>query len=83
VSIATAIGSVLFVLGLIYALLGFVAYFHVSKEQHVDKGWALSLVWSLNEKSYDEYGKKLCAIGKPLFFVVWGGFLIWLILKAA
>lgn len=74
-------GGIIFLLGFIYAILGFIAYFHIKKEKSMNNMWTLSFLWALNKNVYDEYGAKLCNIGKPLFFIVWIGFIFWLVLR--
>ena len=71
---------VLFLFGSIYALLGYFAYDHVDRER--GHKWALSPFWALNSQSYNDFGKRLCSVGKPIFYFAWGGFLVWLLIKA-
>jgi len=49
-------------------ILCFMAYGHTIKDDASTKLLAISPSWAINEKIYDEQGKKLCNYGKKLFW---------------
>lgn len=73
--IMNAIAPILFILCFVYFALALLSI----REHKSERGNALSPAWALHKDQYSELGQKYCAIGKPLFFIIWGAVLLWLI----
>lgn len=68
-SISGLILGLIFVLGIPYLIMGLLAYAHIEKNDNGTQMLALSPSWAINEKIYNETGKKLCVIGRRLFWL--------------
>ena len=71
----------LFIFGLIYLVMGLVAYSHTLRDDRSDKMLAVSPWWAIYSSNYDEFGKKLSKHGKRILFIEVIGFVVWMILK--
>ena len=58
-----------FITGFAYMILGLSAYSFQAKKSGTDKGWGLSPSWAFFPNNYNDYGKRLCKVGKPLFYI--------------
>lgn len=67
------------VLGVMYLILGFVAYGHVRSDEKRERMAALSPWWAFYSDLYNDAGRKLCTSGK----IVFGVFLVIAIVYAA
>ena len=59
---------IIFLIGIVYFVLCFVAYPHTIKNDSGTKLLAISPSWAINDKIYDDFGKKICSYGKKLFY---------------
>ena len=79
--IINLIGAVLILLGVIYAILGFIALSHIDQSKNTQNVRMISPTWYAQSDIFDELGKRLCVIGKPLFYIVWIGLLAWFVAR--
>lgn len=71
--------AVVFLLGFVYLIMGFIAYGHrLESSSEID---ALTPWWAFNRDTYDDAGKKLCFYGKVIIFIESISLIIWLILS--
>jgi hypothetical protein len=67
-----------FVLGVSYVLLGLRASAHLNEQaSSSDRAIGWLFWWSFDKGQYDEEGKRLCARGQPLAFVLIGIIVVW------
>ena len=80
-SILNFVGAILALLGVIYAIMGFIALSHIDQGKKGHKARMLSPAWYAHSDMLDDVGKRLCVPGRPLFFIVWAGFVAWFIVR--
>ncbi len=62
------IAGVIIALFLMYFILGLMAYSSIERKQDT---WLISFpLWFLHKNIYNNFGKRLCPIGKGLFTVI-------------
>ena len=59
----------IFLVSIPYFILSLVAYRHTINGDRDAKLTAISPYWALNEKIYDDTGKKLCSYGKMIMVI--------------
>ena len=80
-NISTLFACLAFFSSVVYLLLGLMALGYQTKENLLEKSWALSPFWALFPSNYNDFGKKVCFKGKCLLFFTVGLTVIWLLLK--
>ncbi len=53
--------------GVVYIVLGLIAYKHVMSEDKQDRMGALSPWWAFYDDLFNDAGKRLCKMGKTVF----------------
>ena len=66
--ISKIISGLILTLFFIYLILGFMAYSNI---EHKRNDWLISFpLWFLRSDIYNDFGKRLCPIGKVLFTLI-------------
>ena len=73
--------ALLFLLGIVYLVMGLTAYSHTLKDERTDKLLAISPWWAVYSSIYDNFGQKLAKYGKAILFLEVAGFIIWMLLR--
>lgn len=62
------IAGVVIVLSFVYFVLGLIAYSNIEHKQDI---WLISFpLWFLRKDIYNDFGKRLCPIGKVIFTLI-------------
>ena len=80
-SVLNFVGAILALLGVVYAVMGFIALSHVDQSKKDHNARMFSPAWYAHTDMLDDFGKRLCIPGRPLFYVVWVGFIAWFIAR--
>lgn len=80
-NILNFVGAILVFLGAVYAVMGFIALCHIDKSKKGQKASMLSPAWYAHSDRFDDFGKRLCVPGRPLFYIVWVGIIAWFIAR--
>lgn len=75
------VGYGTFIAGLVYAAFGFIAQSHLQVSYRRREKWMPLFMWPFKSERYDDFGKGICRLGKPLFVVIWLGFSAWMVMR--